>query len=228
MSAKKTSKIKNNESNKNNENEKEDGDKQPNETEPQIYIPEPRNFTPHQLQTTDNLINVQARFDLISQRFQGFESKLIEDRDRKLREQQIKIDQIKSAVSEIRGFLKELTVARAEHINNVSTKLTSMIDDWTENQPPLIHAKLDALDDKIDSIYDRLDALQTKIQTDYENFMQLIKTKVDAILKILNEFRETYTNFQANRTEKDGQVIEQLKELDRKYFTLFKVSKTTC
>ena len=188
-----------------------------------IYIPEPKYFTYEQLATTDNLVQVQAKFDLISQRFQSFETKLIQDRDRKLREKQDKIDQIKRAIEEVRSFVRELAAARAEHIRTVQRKLTSMLDEWAETQPPPIHEKLDKIDESIDQMYDRLEALEEKIKSDYASFMKLIQEKVDVIVKILNEFKQVYFNFQENRTEKDSQIIDQLQQLDKKYFNLFKV-----
>ena len=60
-----------------------------------------------------------------------------------------------------------------------------------------------------------------QIVKNHQELLKIIEKKVYTITKILEEFRKQYYDHQTNRSQQDSAIIEQLKQLNKKYFEWF-------
>lgn len=153
---------------------------------------------------------VRQRFDVLSNRFVGFEEQLNARKKKRAEEIEQRFEELHRKHDEVVEALRLEKKNSAVQMKALQKWLETRIDEWTERLERPIHERLDRLGERVEVVAAEVVKVDAKITEERDKFPAMIDARAKELLEQIEDFRHLFADGQKRREEREEEILRDI------------------
>lgn len=176
--------------------------------------------------TLQQTTSIKAKFNPLSEKFDGFEDTLQLQKQKKKSEDEKRIVQLQTQLDNLQNTLQVESRNRTASMQALQNWLSDRFAQFRQDVEIPMLQKLDAMGQHVDSLTSRVEAVERAHAKDRETFPSLIDNRITELLREISDLKASLDVAQKQREEKDKRIMQRVQDLNAKTLNLMGADKT--